>query len=40
MTCLNVGGIVAATLIYTIRSKHQGYDDPQNVEGAYCLENI
>jgi hypothetical protein len=23
-----------------IRFKHQGYDDPQEVEGAYCLENI
>jgi hypothetical protein len=23
-----------------IRFQHQGYDDPQEVEGAYCLENI
>jgi hypothetical protein len=23
-----------------IRFKHQGYDDPQEVEGAYCSENI
>jgi hypothetical protein len=23
-----------------IRFKHQGYDDHQEVDGAYCLENI
>jgi hypothetical protein len=29
----------SSTLII-IRFKHQSYDDPQEVEGAYCLENI
>jgi hypothetical protein len=29
----------SSTLVI-IRFKHQAYDDPQEVEGAYCLENI
>jgi hypothetical protein len=29
----------SSTLVI-IRFKHQGYDDPQEVDGAYCLENI
>jgi hypothetical protein len=29
----------SSTLVI-IRFKHQGYDDPQEVEGAYYLENI
>jgi hypothetical protein len=29
----------SSTLVI-IRFKHQGYDDPQEVVGAYCLENI
>jgi hypothetical protein len=29
----------SSTLVI-IRFKHQGYDDPQEVDGVYCLENI
>jgi hypothetical protein len=29
-----------SSILVIIRFKHQGYDDPQEVEGAYCLENI
>jgi hypothetical protein len=29
----------SSTLVIN-RFKHQGYDEPQEVEGAYCLENI
>jgi hypothetical protein len=29
-----------SSTLLIIRFKNQGYDDPQEVEGAYCLENI
>jgi hypothetical protein len=32
--------LTKSSTLVIIRFKHQGYDDPQEVEGPYCLENI